>query len=137
MGYKVEMTLRFEEAAKGCNKRLNLEVYDKCTTCDGTGAEPGSKVGRCGHCNGTGVEQVQTGPFVMRGTCRKCGGSGKVIIRKCKTCNGVGLSLQKKSMAIAIPAGVENGQTIRVMMGRVEVFVKINVLASREFTRDG
>jgi len=134
--YKVEMTVRFEEAAKGCNKRLNLEVYDKCMTCDGTGAAPGSKVGRCGHCAGTGVEQIQSGPFVMRGTCRKCGGSGKIIINKCNDCGGHGLSLQKKSMAIGIPAGIENGQTVRVIMGRNEVFVTVNVLESREFSRD-
>merc|ERR1711976_212283 len=135
--YKVEMSLKFEEAAKGCNKRINLEVYDKCVTCDGSGAAPGSKIGRCGHCAGTGVEQIQTGPFVMRGTCRKCGGSGKIILQKCDTCGGQGLSKQKKSMAIGIPAGIENGNTIRVMMGRVEVFVTCNVLASREFKRDG
>lgn len=135
--YKVEMSLKFEEAAKGCNKRVNLEVYDKCVTCDGSGAEKGSKVGRCGYCAGTGVEQIQTGPFVMRGTCRKCGGSGKIILQKCGTCGGGGLSKQKKSMAIGIPAGIENGNTIRVMMGRVEVFVTCNVMASREFKRDG
>lgn len=86
--YKVEMTLKFEEAAKGCNKRVNLEVYDTCQSCNGTGAEPGSKVGRCGHCAGTGIEQIQTGPFVMRGTCRKCGGTGKIILQKCGTCGG-------------------------------------------------
>lgn len=135
--YKVDMTVRFEEAAKGCNKRLNLEVYDKCVTCDGSGAEPGSKVGRCGHCAGTGVEQVQSGPFVMRGTCRKCGGTGKIIINKCNTCGGHGLAKQKKSMAIAIPAGIENGQTVRVLMGQVEVFVTVNVLESREYKREG
>lgn len=135
--YKVEMTLRFEEAARGCNKRVNLEVYDTCGTCNGTGAEPGTRVATCGHCAGTGVEQMQSGPFVMRGTCRKCGGSGKIILNKCTTCAGSGLSKQRKSVAIAVPAGVEDGQTLRMVIGKIEVFCQISVLSSRDFKRDG
>lgn len=135
--YKVDMTLRFEEAARGCNKRINLEVYDTCPDCEGTGAKPGSKVVRCGHCNGTGIEQHQSGPFLMRGTCRKCHGTGKVITELCGTCNGKGLTQQAKSIAIAVPAGVQDGQTIRVQMNRTEIFVTVSVMASEVYKREG
>ena len=80
---------------------------------------------------------MQSGPFVMRGTCRKCGGSGKVILNKCTTCTGTGLSKQRKSVAIAVPAGVEDGQTLRMVIGKIEVFCQISVLSSRDFKRDG
>merc|ERR1719188_941963 len=135
--YKVDLTLRFEEAARGCNKRINLEIYDTCPDCEGSGAKPGSKVVRCGFCNGTGIEQHQTGPFLMQGTCRKCGGSGKVITDVCTTCTGRGLTKQKKSIAIAVPYGVADGQTIRVAMGQTEIFVKLTVLESDVYKRDG
>lgn len=83
------------------------------------------------------MEQHQTGPFVMRGTCRKCGGSGKIITDPCDTCEGKGLTRQMKSVAIAVPAGIMNDQTIRVTIGNSEVFVSVRVLESENFRREG
>jgi len=133
--YSVDITLRFEEAARGCNKRINLEIYDTCTNCDGTGATPGTKVARCGFCSGTGVETTQQGPFVMQSTCRKCSGTGKIILEKCYLCEGLGQSKQQKSIVLSIPAGVIDGQVIKSLVGKVDVFITISVLQSRTFKR--
>lgn len=107
------MDLSFEEACRGVNKELNLRVLDTCTSCKGTRCAPGHSPVKCKQCNGTGMESVQTGPFFMRTTCRACFGRREVISKKCVSCNGRGVTHQNKRVSVPVPAGVEDGQTMR------------------------
>jgi len=134
---EVHLDLTFNEAAKGVNKKIQIEMMDTCGRCGGSGAEPGTKVSVCGYCGGTGQEQIATGPFVMRSTCRKCGGSGKLITTPCQECRGKGQVKQKKNVTVPVPAGIEDKQTVRMQVGPREVFITFRVLPSKIFRRQG
>ncbi|XP_063170841.1 dnaJ homolog subfamily A member 3, mitochondrial isoform X1 [Candoia aspera] len=131
------MDLTFIQAAKGVNKEIMVQINDACQRCDGRGHEPGTKVVHCSYCNGTGTETINTGPFVMRSTCRRCGGRGSVVTNPCVMCRGSGQTKQKKSVMVPVPAGVENGQTVRMPVGRKEIFITFRVQKSSVFRRDG
>ncbi|XP_014681779.1 PREDICTED: protein tumorous imaginal discs, mitochondrial-like [Priapulus caudatus] len=134
---EVVMNLSFQEAARGVNKDIAVNVVDTCQYCKGSGAEYGSKVIKCPYCNGTGMESFSTGPFVMRGTCRKCHGKKVFIPRPCMECEGKGQSVQRKTVTVPVPAGVEDGQTVRMPVGKKEIFITFRVADSTYFTRDG
>jgi len=134
---EVHLDLTFNEAAKGVNKKIQIEMMDTCGRCGGSGAEPGTKVAVCGHCGGTGTEQIATGPFVMRSTCRKCGGTGKLITSPCMECRGKGQVKQKKNVTVPVPAGIEDKQTVRMQVGPREVFITFRVIPSKVFRRQG
>jgi len=134
---EVHLDLTFNEAAKGVNKTIQIDMMDTCPRCQGLGNEPGSKIARCGYCGGSGMEQIATGPFVMRSTCRKCGGSGKLITRPCVECHGKGQVKQKKSVTVPVPAGIEDKQTVRMQVGPRELFITFRVLPSLIFKRQG
>jgi len=134
---EVYLDLTFNEAAKGVNKQINIQLMDTCQRCHGNGNEPGSKISRCGFCGGTGTEQISTGPFVMRSTCRKCGGTGKLITSPCVECGGRGQTKQKKTVTVPVPAGVEDKQTVRMQVGAREIFITFRVLGSSIFKRKG
>ncbi|XP_071371690.1 dnaJ heat shock protein family (Hsp40) member A3a isoform X1 [Centroberyx affinis] len=131
------MELTFTQAAKGVNKEMSLNLEASCQRCDGKGYEPGTKVQHCHYCNGSGMETVNTGPFVMRSTCRRCGGKGTVISTPCHTCHGSGQTKQRKTVMVPVPAGVEDGQTVRMPVGKKEVFITFRVQKSPVFRRDG
>ncbi|CAG00171.1 unnamed protein product [Tetraodon nigroviridis] len=131
------MELTFTQAAKGVNKEISVSVDAACQACDGKGHEPGSKVQRCAACSGSGMETVSTGPFVMRSTCRQCGGKGTVVSHPCRSCRGRGQTKQKKTVVVPVPAGVENGQTVRMPVGKKEIFITFRVQKSPVFRRDG
>ncbi|XP_059834869.1 dnaJ heat shock protein family (Hsp40) member A3a isoform X1 [Hypanus sabinus] len=131
------MELTFTQAAKGVNKQITVNLEDTCQRCDGKGNEPGTKVQHCHYCNGTGMETLNTGPFVMRSTCRRCGGRGSVMTTPCIVCRGSGQSKQKKTVVVPVPAGVEDGQTVRMPVGRKEIFITFRVQRSSTFRRDG
>uniref|UniRef100_A0A8C9PFB0 DnaJ heat shock protein family (Hsp40) member A3 n=1 Tax=Spermophilus dauricus TaxID=99837 RepID=A0A8C9PFB0_SPEDA len=82
-------------------------------------------------------ETINTGPFVMRSTCRRCGGRGSIITTPCVICRGAGQAKQKKRVVIPVPAGVEDGQTVRMPVGKREIFVTFRVQKSPVFRRDG
>ncbi|XP_043276399.1 protein tumorous imaginal discs, mitochondrial-like isoform X2 [Venturia canescens] len=134
---EIVMNLTFAQAARGVNKEVLLNVIDTCPKCDGTRCELGTKAIKCQHCNGTGMETISTGPFVMRSTCRYCHGSRVYIKYPCIECEGKGQSVQHKKVIVPVPAGVEDGQTIRMAVGNKEVFVTFRVEKSRYFRRDG
>ncbi|KAK0083152.1 hypothetical protein PV325_009237 [Microctonus aethiopoides] len=134
---EVVMNLTFAQAARGVNKEVTLNVVDTCQKCGGTRCEPGTKAIRCQNCNGTGMETISTGPFVMRSTCRYCHGSRMLIKYPCAECEGKGQNVQRKKVIVPVPAGVEDGQTIRLAVGNKEVFVTFRVENSRYFRRDG
>ncbi|XP_075942073.1 dnaJ heat shock protein family (Hsp40) member A3a isoform X2 [Anarhichas minor] len=131
------MELTFTQAAKGVNKEFSVNTEAACQRCDGKGNEPGTKVQHCSTCNGSGMETVNTGPFVMRSTCRRCGGKGTVIATPCVSCRGAGQTKQKKAVMVPVPAGVEDGQTVRMPVGKKEVFITFRVQKSPVFRRDG
>ncbi|XP_021040592.1 dnaJ homolog subfamily A member 3, mitochondrial isoform X1 [Mus caroli] len=131
------MELTFNQAAKGVNKEFTVNIMDTCERCDGKGNEPGTKVQHCHYCGGSGMETINTGPFVMRSTCRRCGGRGSIITNPCVVCRGAGQAKQKKRVTIPVPAGVEDGQTVRMPVGKREIFVTFRVQKSPVFRRDG
>ncbi|XP_066497777.1 dnaJ heat shock protein family (Hsp40) member A3a isoform X2 [Hoplias malabaricus] len=131
------MELTFTQAAKGVNKEITVNIDASCQRCDGKGHEPGSKVQHCPQCNGTGMETVNTGPFVMRSTCRRCGGRGSVATSPCTACRGTGQTKQRRSVMVPVPAGIEDGQTVRMAVGNKEIFITFRVQKSPVFRRDG
>ncbi|XP_020799078.1 protein tumorous imaginal discs, mitochondrial isoform X1 [Drosophila serrata] len=131
------MDLTFAQAARGVNKDVNVNVVDQCPKCAGSKCEPGTKPGRCQYCNGTGYETISTGPFVMRSTCRYCQGTRQHIKYPCSECEGKGRTVQRRKVTVPVPAGIENGQTVRMQVGSKELFVTFRVQTSDYFRRDG
>lgn len=120
---EVTMNLTFAQAARGVNKDILLNTVDTCPKCHGSRCELGTKPSKCQYCNGSGMETVSTGPFVMRSTCRYCSGSGQYNKYPCLECEGKGQTVQRKKVTVPVPAGVENGQTVRMAVGRKEIFI--------------
>lgn len=87
------MNLTFSQAARGVNKDININVVDTCIKCQGNRCELGFKPVKCQYCNGTGMETISTGPFVMRSTCRQCHGTRMYIKHPCAECEGKGQSV--------------------------------------------
>jgi len=133
--YHVNLT--FQQAATGINKDMYVSIMDTCNSCKGTGSEPGSKPERCPTCNGTGMETVSTGPFMMRSTCRRCSGRGTYNKNPCGECRGRGQTQQRQKITVPVPAGIEDGQTVRMPVGTKEVFITFRVEKSSYFTRKG
>lgn len=133
--YHVNLT--FQQAAKGVDKDMYVSILDNCPDCKGSGSEPGTKPERCPNCNGTGMETVSTGPFMMRSTCRKCSGRGTWNKNPCNGCSGAGQTNQRQKITVPVPAGIEDGQTVRMPVGRKEVFITFRVEKSDYFKRKG
>ncbi|KAF0037067.1 hypothetical protein F2P81_009941 [Scophthalmus maximus] len=129
--------LTFTEAAKGANKDLSVNLDDACPRCVGKGNEPGTKVSQCHYCHGTGMESMNTGPFVMRSTCRRCGGKGSLITTPCALCRGSGQTKKRQTVSVPVPAGVDDGQTVRTSVGSKEILITFRVQRSPVFKRAG
>lgn len=151
-GVDLEMTLKitFEEAVFGTEKTITLEKQNACEACKGSGAESGSKVITCPKCHGQGqiVTQRRTifGNIQSATTCDRCDGEGKIPETACKICKGSGVMRGKKTLEVKIPAGIDNGQRIRVSgEGEVgyrgsnagDLYLVINVAPHKDFIRDG
>ncbi len=110
--------ITFEEAIFGCEKELELILKDECTSCNGTGAKPGTSPETCPKCGGRGQivysQQSFFGMVQNVQTCPECNGSGKVIKEKCTSCQGTGYTSSKKKIKVSIPAGIDNGQCVRI-----------------------
>lgn len=110
--YNLEITL--EQAARGTETKIRIPTMETCETCHGSGAKPGTKPITCPSCNGHGQVRVQQGFFSIQQTCPKCHGSGKYIASPCGTCNGAGRVKKHKTLSVKIPAGVDEGDRIRL-----------------------
>ncbi|GFT88191.1 protein tumorous imaginal discs, mitochondrial [Nephila pilipes] len=136
--HEMSMNLKFAEAARGVNKDISISVNDTCPTCHGSRCRPGSKPVKCTKCNGTGMESVSTGPFLMKSTCRQCHGTKVIVKDPCNTCEGKGTTVQRKKVTVPVPAGVEDGQTVRMQISnKKDLYITFRVSKSDYFKRDG
>jgi molecular chaperone DnaJ len=111
---EAHLTMSFTDAVKGSTTTLHLTADDTCSTCRGSGARPGTSPSRCPHCGGRGVTDDNQGMFSFSTPCRFCGGRGTVIEDPCPTCHGSGIEKRPREIKVRIPAGVKDGQTIRL-----------------------
>ncbi len=141
--YNLEITL--EEAARGTETKIRIPAMEQCETCHGTGAKPGTQPTPCPTCGGHGQVRMQQGFFSIQQTCPKCHGKGKVVQSPCASCHGAGRIKQHKTLSVKIPAGVDEGDRIR-LSGEGEagvnggptgdLYVVIHLKAHAVFQRD-
>lgn len=115
---RTSIRVTFEEAAFGCEKELELTLKDECTSCHGSGAKPGTNPVTCSKCGGKGqivyTQQSLFGMVRNVQTCPDCKGKGKVVKDKCPDCYGIGYKSSRKKIQVTVPAGIDNGQSIRI-----------------------
>lgn len=110
----LEMALTLEESFVGVEKEIEVERERNCSACDGSGSEAGHGAETCRKCGGSGSVRVSQGFFAMATTCTSCRGSGKVISHPCRQCRGQGREREKKKIQVSFPAGVDEGNRLRV-----------------------
>ncbi|MDK8473285.1 MULTISPECIES: molecular chaperone DnaJ [unclassified Corynebacterium] len=142
---ETEITLDFREAAKGTTIPLALSGNAPCTTCHGSGSSSG-KTSTCGTCNGSGYTSENRGAFGFSAPCKDCDGTGRRITDPCPDCNGTGTVHRTRNITVRIPAGVIDGQKVRIAgQGEAgpngtpagDLFVAVTVRPDKVFTRDG
>ncbi len=111
---ETELHLDFLDAVHGITTSVNITSEAPCHVCNGTGAKPGTFPERCPTCNGAGSVAVDQGPFSFSEVCPTCGGRGSVVKDRCKHCKGRGIEVRPRTVKVRIPAGVDDGQRIRV-----------------------
>ena len=111
---ETEATLSFDEAVLGVTVPLRMQSPGTCPTCSGSGAKPGTSPHTCTVCQGAGVTSRSQGAFAFSEPCRACRGTGQVIDDPCPTCAGSGITSQTRTITVRIPAGVKDGQRIRL-----------------------
>jgi molecular chaperone DnaJ len=150
-GRDVEMMLEldFEEAVFGVETEVKLNLNDTCEHCKGTTVEPGHELETCPTCKGSGQEvrvaQTVFGNIQQSITCTKCKGAGKIPEVKCSVCNGTGVERKDKNVKIKVPAGIDDGATIRLKEygeatsngNKGDLYVNVRVRPHKEFTREG
>ena len=142
--YSVEISL--EEAAKGVKKRLTIPTYEECDVCHGSGAKPGTSATTCSTCRGSGTVHIRQAIFQMQQTCHVCHGSCTEIKDPCLKCRGEGRLKAGKTVEVDIPAGIDDGQRIRLSgegePGRNgapagDLYISVHVKAHKIFERNG
>ena len=134
----------------GCEKELELTLKDTCSSCGGSGAKPGTSPETCSKCHGTGqvtyTQQSMFGMIRNVQTCPDCGGSGQIIKEKCTACRGTGYTSSRKKIKVSIPAGIDDGQSIRIRDKgepgrnggpRGDLLVEVSVARHPVFQREG
>jgi molecular chaperone DnaJ len=143
---ETEATLSFEEAVLGVTVPLRMQSPGTCPTCHGSGARPGTSPHTCPVCQGAGVTSRSQGAFAFSEPCRNCRGTGQVVDDPCPTCTGSGITTQTRTITVRIPAGVKDGQRIRLAgkgaPGRRggpagDLFVVVHVAEHELFGRKG
>jgi len=120
---RYDLTISLEDAYNGKKQEINFSSSDKCNTCSGSGAEPGSKPISCSTCGGHGQVRSSQGFFTIQQTCPECAGSGEQISNPCSECRGIGKKRSKKKIFTNIPKGVDDGTRIR-LSGKGEAGIK-------------
>ncbi|MCW0371446.1 molecular chaperone DnaJ [Xanthomonas sacchari] len=143
IGYVLELDL--EEAVAGIERRIEIPTLSECEHCHGSGSADG-KVETCGTCHGRGQVRIQRGIFAMQQTCPQCAGRGQIVQNPCGVCHGAGRVEETKVLSVKIPAGVDNGDRIR-LSGEGEagpagtppgdLYVEVRVREHPIFQRDG
>jgi len=146
---EVSLQLSFEEAVFGVEERIEIEMDDECSHCHGTTVEPGYDMKTCPTCKGAGqlnrVMNTIFGPIQQAVTCETCDGRGKVPEKICTVCHGKGIERRRRSIKLKVPAGIDDGATIRLRehgeaVGngqKGDLYVHIRVKAHKYFTREG
>ena len=115
---EISMNLTFEEACFGVERNITIGKIEKCSQCNGTGAKNGREFTTCTNCQGTGRVRYQQntmfGTTIRESVCPKCEGTGKIVKEKCDVCSGKGYKRVQKTVKVKIPAGIDNGQTLRM-----------------------
>jgi len=141
--YNLDLSLK--EAVLGTQKKIKIPSHKECNSCNGSGAAKGSSPISCPNCNGAGQVRMQQGFFSVQQTCSQCSGTGQVIKDKCKACSGHGAIKENKTLSVNIPAGVDNGDKVR-LSGEGEwekggqsgdLYVAIRVSENPIFEREG
>ncbi|SPE60291.1 chaperone Hsp40, co-chaperone with DnaK [Verrucomicrobia bacterium] len=143
---RYDMELSFEEAAHGCEREITVTKAERCETCQGSGAESGSRLRTCPTCGGRGQIISSRGIFSIAQTCPHCHGAGRIIEKPCRTCRGSGRAERTSTIKLRIPAGVDTGSRLR-SAGNGEaghrggppgdLYVVLHVRPHHLFQRDG
>lgn len=147
---QVDVELSFHDAAFGVQKEIRLMKNNACDVCGGSGTEPGSKLNQCDTCHGRGqtvqMQRTILGSVQTAAVCRACGGMGQVPEKKCKHCSGAGAMKSESQYRVKIPAGIDDGESIR-LEGRGEsvgagsaagdLYVRVHVRPHSVLSRDG
>lgn len=144
------VTISFEQAVFGATVPVTLRLPQRCPDCDGSGAGSGTKPVTCADCNGSGqvqrVRQSLLGQMVTTSPCPRCGGLGEVVVTPCPTCRGEGRTTGEHTYQVDVPAGVDNGSTLRLTArgaagprggGNGDLYVHLRVAAHDRYQRDG
>ena len=146
---ETNVTLSFEEAVFGVEKKIGLTLDDECEHCHGDGVEPGHSLKTCEDCKGAGqqtrVMNSIFGQIQQAVTCQTCHGRGKVPEKNCSVCGGKGTARRSRDITLKIPAGIDDGATIRLREhgeavqggSKGDLYVNIRVKAHKKFTREG
>jgi molecular chaperone DnaJ len=145
-----QVTVDLEEAARGVTRGVPFQVARPCERCAGDGVEPGTSPVTCPECNGAGrlqqVSRTAFGEFVRTQACPRCGGAGRLVEHPCRDCDGSGRTLDERELEVEIPAGIHDGQRIRLsgeghaglLGGRSgDLYVLVRVRAHPRFVREG
>jgi molecular chaperone DnaJ len=147
---RYDLRITFAEAIKGTDKEIEFSALDRCQTCTGSGAKPGTSSTTCPQCDGRGelrtVRNTMLGQMVNVTTCPKCHGEGKIVDSPCETCHGDGRTERRRTLRVAVPAGIDEGHQIR-LSGEGEagprggpagsLYVAVHVQAHPVLKRDG
>jgi len=146
---EVSIDLSFEESIFGVKKIISISKTSVCKDCGGNGAKSGTKLNTCKFCGGSGkvteVRRSILGSFQTVKTCEECFGSGKTPSEKCPTCKGAGIHKQNEEMEINIPAGIDNGQMIKMTgLGETvrggksgDLYIKVRIKNNSDYRREG
>jgi molecular chaperone DnaJ len=143
---RYDLEISFEESAQGVETSVQIPRLEACEACRGSGAAPGSGPTTCPQCHGRGQQRFQQGFFTVARTCGRCHGTGRVIAKPCTACRGEGRTTQERKLTVKIPAGIADGQRLRIS-GEGEsgvaggppgdLYVFIEVRPHQFFRRDG
>jgi molecular chaperone DnaJ len=148
---EIGLMIDFHEAVFGVEKKVSLDLDDVCATCSGKGAKPGAKLTKCSNCNGSGqvttVQQTILGGIRQQSVCSVCSGRGETPEVACEVCHGSGVKRRNVEIKVKIPAGVDNGSSIRLSgQGATrkgangvkgDLYIQLRVKPDKRFIRDG